>query len=215
MKDNLTEIVFILDRSGSMQALTEDTIGGYNAFIEEQKKQDGEANLTTVLFDDRYEVLHDSVNIKDVKPLTNNEYTARGMTALMDAVGRTINSVGDRLSKMDEADRPSKVIVVITTDGMENASTEFTKKQIKDMITHQTEKYNWQFMFLGANIDAASEAQSIGISPQFASNYCYTKVGTDALYKTMSKTVASYRSTGSVEANWKADLGCSDSTSTQ
>ncbi len=215
MKDNLTEIVFILDRSGSMQRLAEDTIGGYNAFIEEQKKQDGEANLTTVLFDDQYEVLHNGVNIKDVKPLTDKEYTARGMTALMDAVGRTINSVGDRLSKMDEVDRPSKVIVVITTDGMENASTEFTKKQVKDMITHQTEKYNWQFMFLGANIDAASEAQSIGISPQFASNYCYTKVGTDALYKTMSKTVACYRSAGEVNVNWKADLSCADSTSTQ
>lgn len=206
MKDSLTEIVFILDRSGSMSRLTNDTIGGYNAFIEQQKKEPGEAMLTTVLFDDKYELLHDGVVLKDVKPLTDKEYFARGTTALMDAVGRTINDVGNRLSKLDEAERPGKVVVVITTDGMENASKEFSKKQIKDMITHQTEKYNWQFMFLGANIDAASEAESIGIPIAFAANFTASKVGTDALYKTMSKTVTGYRSTGEVSDSWAGDL---------
>lgn len=206
MKENLTEIVFILDRSGSMSSLTDDTIGGYNAFIEQQKKEPGEARLTTVLFDDKYELLHDGVNLNDVAPLTHDEYFARGMTALMDAIGRTVNAVGDRLSKEDETERPGKVIVVITTDGMENASREFTKKQVKDMITCQTDKYNWQFMFLGANIDAASEAESIGINRAFASTYTASAAGTDALYTTMSKTVSNYRGTGDIDCQWATDL---------
>jgi len=136
MKENLTEMVFILDRSGSMSNLTKDTIGGFNTMIENQKKEDGDAVLTTVLFDDMYELLHDGVNIQDVKELTNKEYYARGMTALLDAIGKTINTVGERLSKTKEEDRPSKIIFVITTDGQENSSKEFTQKQIKEMIEH-------------------------------------------------------------------------------
>lgn len=206
MKDNLTEIIFILDRSGSMSFLTDDTIGGYNAFIENQKKVDGEALVTTILFDDRYEVLHNGVDIKTVKTLTREDYYARGMTALLDAIGKTINNVGDRLNKTAEENKPSKVIMVITTDGAENASQEFTRQQIKEMITHQTDVYNWQFMFLGANIDAVSEAQSIGIKGQFASTYTANAVGTDSLYTTMSNTVSTYRSAGKINEDWKEDI---------
>ena len=206
MNKNLTEIVFILDRSGSMGHLTDDTIGGFNTFIENQKKEDGEAVLTTVLFDNQYELLHDGVNLKDVNPLTNKEYFARGTTALMDAVGKTINTIGNRLSNTKEEDKPSKVIMVITTDGAENASMEFTQPQIKEMIEHQTNKYDWQFMFLGANIDAVSTAQNFGISGQFAANYTASSVGTDALYSTLSKSVSCVRGMGVLEDNWKDDL---------
>ena len=206
MKENLTEMVFILDRSGSMSNLTKDTIGGFNTMIENQKKEDGDAVLTTVLFDDMYELLHDGVNIQDVKELTNKEYYARGMTALLDAIGKTINTVGERLNKTKEEDRPSKIIFVITTDGQENSSKEFTQKQIKEMIEHQTNTYNWQFMFLGANIDAVSTAQSFGISGQFASNYTANSRGTDALYTSVSKSVSSFRSMGAVDGDWKKGL---------
>ena len=206
MNKNLTEIVFILDRSGSMGHLTDDTIGGFNTFIENQKKEDGEAVLTTVLFDHQYELLHDGINLKDINPLTNKEYFARGTTALLDAIGKTINTIGNRLSNTKEEDKPSKVIMVITTDGAENASMEFTQPQIKEMIEHQTDKYDWQFMFLGANIDAVSTAQSFGISGQFAANYTANSRGTDALYTTMSKSVSCLRSVGVLEDNWKDDL---------
>ena len=206
MNENLTEIVFILDRSGSMGHLTEDTIGGFNSFIENQKKEDGEAVLTTILFDHEYEILHNGVNIKNVKPLTNKDYSVRGMTALLDAIGRTINIVGERLGKMNERDRPSKVIFVITTDGQENSSKEFTQSQIKKMIEHQTNKYNWQFMFLGANIDAVSTARSFGISGQFASNYVANAIGTDVLYSTLSKSVSDFRTVGKINDNWKDSL---------
>ena len=206
MKDNLTKIVFILDRSGSMQHLTSDTIGGFNGFIEQQKKEDGEALLTTVLFDDRYEVLHDNVPLEAVKPLTDKEYFARGMTALLDAVGKTINTVGGQLSAMQECDRPSKVIFVITTDGMENASREFTHAKIKEMIEHQTNVYSWQFLFLGANIDASAAAESIGIKADFATNYNADSAGTGRMYATVSRSVGSFRHSGIVNKDWSAGI---------
>ena len=206
MKENLTEIVFILDRSGSMSSLTTDTIGGFNSFIDTQKQEDGEAILTTILFDDQYEILHNGVDIKTVKPLTSKEYSARGMTALLDAIGKTINTVGERLNKTNEDDKPSKVIFVITTDGQENSSKEFTQSKVKEMIEHQTNNYSWQFMFLGANIDAVSTAQSFGISGQFASNYTANSVGTDSLYRSVSKSVASYRSDGEISDNWNDEI---------
>lgn len=187
MSNNLTEIVFILDRSGSMASLVTDTIGGYNSMIEQQKKENGEATITTVIFDDRYEMLHDNVNIKQVKNMTDSEYYARGMTALYDAVGKTINSVGHRLSQTKEDKRPSKVIFVITTDGFENASKEFSKSKIKEMIETQQGKYSWTFMFLGANMDAMSEAASIGINPNFARTYTANEVGTQSVYSSLSK----------------------------
>lgn len=206
MKDNLTEIVFILDRSGSMGNLVNDTIGGFNSFIETQKQEDGEAVLTTILFDDKYEILHNGVDIKTVNPLTTKEYSARGMTALLDAIGKTINTVNERLNNTNEEDKPSKVIFVITTDGQENMSKEFKQAQVKEMIERQTNENKWQFLFLGANIDAVSTAQSFGISANFASNYSANSVGTDALYTTLSKSVASYRDMGVMKDDWNKDI---------
>lgn len=194
MNQNLTEMVFILDRSGSMSHLQNETIGGFNSMIEKQKKEPGEAFVTTVLFDGQYELLHDHVNIQDVKPITDREYYARGMTALLDAVGRTINSVGERLSKTPEEERPGHVIFVITTDGAENASREFTKVKVKEMVEHQQDKYSWAFMFLGANIDAVAEAASLGINTDFAKNYTASSVGTNTLYSAMADTVGCMRS---------------------
>lgn len=190
MKENLTELVFILDRSGSMSALTDDTIGGFNSLIESQKAEEGEAFVTTVLFDDKYELLHDHVNIKDVQPLTRKEYFARGMTALLDAIGRTINTIGERLAKTPEEERPSRVVIAITTDGFENASKEFTKKQIKDMIEHQQSKYSWVFMFLGANMDAVSEAESLGIRGTMARTYTNSSRGVETVYTAMSASMS-------------------------
>lgn len=186
MKKNLTEMVFILDRSGSMGHLTNDTIGGFNSMIENQKLESGEAYVTTVLFDDEYEVLHNHVNIKEVKPITRKEYYARGLTALLDAIGKTINVVGNRLAETAEEERPEKVIFVITTDGFENASVEFTKSKIKEMIEHQQDKYAWTFMFIGANMDAVSEASSLGIKSAFSKTYTASKEGTESLYKATS-----------------------------
>ena len=193
MKKNLTEMVFILDRSGSMNRLTEDTIGGFNSMIEQQKKEDGEAYITTVLFDDDYELLHDHVNIQDVEPITRKEYYARGCTALLDAVGKTINLIGTRLSNTPEEERPEKVIFVITTDGMENASMEFTRTRVKDMIEHQQNKYSWVFMFLGANMDAVAEAGNYGISAAFSKTYTASGVGTQSVYECTSKALSDVR----------------------
>ena len=206
MKKNLTEIIFILDRSGSMDLLTEDTIGGYNSYIENQKKEDGEALVTTVLFDERYEILHDGVNIKDIKPITNKEYFARGCTALLDAVGKTITNVGARLNNTPEEERPEKVIIIITTDGKENASVEYTKAKIKEMIEEQTNKYSWQFIFLGANIDAVAEAESMGINSKFASNYGWSSQGVESTFATMDCLTSKYRSTGKIEDNWNENI---------
>ncbi len=164
MKNNLTELIFVLDRSGSMEHLASETIGGFNSLIEKQKKEtEGEVYVTTVLFDDKYELLHDHMNIHDIPRLTDKDYYARGCTALLDAVGRTIDRVGERLSKTAEDQRPSQILFVITTDGYENASVDYTKSKVKDMITLQQNTYSWKFLFLGADIDAVSEADSLGI----------------------------------------------------
>ena len=205
MKKNLTEMVFILDRSGSMQRLTEDTIGGFNSMIESQKKEEGEAFVTTVLFDDQYELLHDHIDIKEIQPITNNKYYARGMTALLDAVGKTINSIGSRLSATPEDERPDKVIFVITTDGMENASREFVKSTVKEMIEHQQSKYSWTFMFLGANMDAVGEAASLGINTDFARTYTASDWGTQSVYNCVSTAMSCVRS---------ADFDSNDANST-
>lgn len=204
MKKNLTEMAFILDMSGSMHRLTDDTIGGYNSLIEKQKKENGEVYITTVLFDDRYIIVNDHVEIKEIKPLTKREYCPEGMTALLDAIGRTVNSIGKRLSETPEEERPEKVIIAITTDGMENASKEFTKIQIKEMIEHQQSKYSWVFMFLGANMDAVTEANSLGIASDFAQTYTANSVGTDSVYTTLNKSLEYIRSeayTGDTNTN--------------
>ena len=214
MKKNLTEMVFILDRSGSMMHLTDDTIGGFNSMIENQKKEEGEAFVTTVLFDDQYELLHDHIDIKEIQPITNTEYYARGMTALLDAVGKTINSIGNRLSATPEDERPDKVIFVITTDGMENASREFVKSTVKDMIEHQQSKYSWTFMFLGANMDAVGEAATLGINTDFARTYTADTWGTQSVYSSVSNAMAYVRSCDSVmdanSASYKAVMDSLD-----
>lgn len=189
MKKNLTEIVFILDRSGSMYSFVDDTIGGFNSMIEKYKTELEEAYITTVLFDDRYQILHDHLNLKEINPITRKEYYVDGCTALYDAVGKTINSVGERLFNTPEDERPEKVIFVINTDGYENASREFTRSKVKEMIEHQQEKYSWGFLFLGTNIDAEKEAESIGISRDFAATYAATSDGLTSSYDAACDTV--------------------------
>lgn len=180
-------IVFILDRSGSMRNLQKDTIEGFNSLIEKQKQETSKATITTVLFDNEYKIIHENVDIKKVKLLTDQDYYARATTALYDAIGITINKVGAYLNSLEESNRPDQVRVVIITDGEENASHEFNKDQIKEMISHQTEKYNWEFIYLGANVDSFKNASSINIGTY--SNYTASDIGTQSVYTTMSSVI--------------------------
>jgi uncharacterized protein YegL len=191
MNTNLTEIIFLLDRSGSMAGLESDTIGGFNAFIQRQCQLDGETRLTAVLFDDQYEVLWNGVDAAAAR--LEDQYYVRGCTALLDAIGKGIQDVGSRLSKTSEESRPGKVIFVITTDGEENASTEFTYEKVKQLISRQQEKYNWEFIFMGANIDAAKEASSIGIDTGKAYSFEGTEKGVECMYETVFEAVAEIR----------------------
>lgn len=191
MNQNLTEIIFLLDRSGSMSGLESDTIGGFNSFIKTQSKL-GDTLLTTVLFDDKYEILHNGIDAKGVT-LSDKEYYTRGSTALLDAVGKTMIDVGLRLSQIKEAERPHKVIFVITTDGMENSSKEFTYDKVNQMITHQREQYNWDFIFMGANIDVVKESEKLGISPDLSMCYEASEEGTQHMYEKVSCMVSSMR----------------------
>jgi uncharacterized protein YegL len=197
MKDGLTEIIAILDNSGSMADLTKDTIGGYNTFIKDQKSITGEATLTTVLFNTNYTVLHDRMNIQKVKQITEKEYHTGGSTALLDAMGKTINDIGLKLHNTAEDERPSKVIVFIITDGEENASKEFTNEKIKEMVELQKNTYNWEFLFMGANIDAFSVAATIGINKDRAFNYSAQRVG--SAQRAMNIAVGNYRQHGNVD----------------
>ena len=206
MKENLTELVFILDRSGSMSGLETDTIGGFNSMLEKQKKESGEAFVTTVLFDDKYEVLHDRYDIKGVNLLTEKEYYVRGSTALLDAIGITINNIGKALSDTNEEDRPGKVLFVIITDGMENSSREFSYEKVKKMVEHQKSKYSWDFIFLGANIDAIKTANSFGISADMATNFVSDSAGTQLNYKIVSEVVSSFRKGKNVDKSWKDEI---------
>ena len=190
MKNNLTEMVFILDRSGSMCGLEGDTIGGFNSMIDNQKKQEGEALVTTVLFDNEYELLHDRVKLSEIKKMTDKEYYVRGCTALLDAVGRTISHISMIRKYIREEDIPQNTIIAITTDGMENASHEYNYEQIKKMI-EEKKKDGWEFLFIGANIDAAEEASRIGISRDRAANYISDSVGTGAVYNALSESMSS------------------------
>ena len=189
MKSNITDITLVVDRSGSMQERRKDAEGGVNAFIEEQAKEPGEAFLTLVQFDTEYEFLHRGVPIDDVP---DYQLKPRGATALLDAVGRAINETGIRLGELKEADRPGLVIFVVTTDGMENSSVEFTKPQIKEMIEHQQTKYGWHFTFLGANQDAFAEAGAMGMKPGAVANFAMDKVA--AAYEMTSRKVSRMRS---------------------
>lgn len=206
MKSDLTEIVFILDRSGSMSGLEGDTIGGYNSFLKTQREVEGEAKVTTVLFDDKYMKLHDRVDINNVNPITEKEYFARGTTALLDAVGKTIIDIGVNLRDTPEEEIPSKVIFVIITDGHENASKEFTYKKVKEMISHQQSKYSWEFIFLGANIDAVKEAGNLGIRASRAANYMADAQGTGVVYSSLADNVVSFRAEGKIEEDWSENI---------
>ena len=203
MKKNLTEIVFILDRSGSMAGLENDTIGGFNAMIEKQKKEAGEAYVSTVLFDHVSEVIHDRVAIAHLTPLTREHYYVRGSTALLDALGRAIHHIGNVHKYAREEDRPEKTLFVITTDGMENASREYTYDRLKTIIQRQKERYGWEFIFLGANIDAAREAARFGIQSDRAANYHADRQGTAVIYEAMSEAVCAVRAARPMCADWK------------
>lgn len=206
MKSDLTEIVFIMDRSGSMSGLEDDTIGGYNSFLKTQRGVEGEAKVTTVLFDDEYIKIHDRVDINNVNPITEKEYFARGTTALLDAIGKTIIDIGENLKDTSEEERPSKVIFVAITDGHENASREFTYEKIKEMISHQQSKYNWEFIFLGANIDAVKEAENLGIKASRATNYIADEQGTGIVYSSLAENVVSFRSKGKIKESWSENI---------
>lgn len=207
MRENLTEMVFVLDRSGSMSGLAVDTIGGFNELIEKQKKIEGDAYVTTVLFDHEYEVLHDHVALEEVAPLTDKEYFARGSTALLDAVGRTIDAVGARLAAAPEEERPAHVVFVITTDGMENSSREYTAQRVRGMIEHQQQKYSWQFVFLGANMDAVSEARNLGISAKYAADFTPSHSGVRKMYSMALHDVVMCTRIGSdMGSAWKSSL---------
>ncbi len=200
---NKAHIVCILDRSGSMQPLTGDTIGGYNSFIEKQRAEAGTAKVTTVLFDDRYETLCDGEAIADVKPLTEKEYYARGTTALLDAVGSTILRIDAAFKKTGICPRSELVIFMIMTDGLENASREFNRAAVKKLVSDAQEMYGWKFIFMGANIDSAAEAGSIGIGRQGAMDYAADSAGVGAAYESAGSAVRSFRAGGRLDDSWK------------
>ena len=189
MKKTLTEIVYILDRSGSMSGLEADTIGGFNSMIEKQKQTGEKAYVSTVLFDDRNEVIHDRVPIEKVDKITNKEYFVRGSTALLDAVGGAIKHIINIHKYAREEDRPDKTIFVITTDGMENASMNYNYEQVKKMIEKEQKEYGWEFIFIGANIDACAEAERFGIRKERAVNYMHDDIGTKLVYEGVSQAM--------------------------
>lgn len=193
MNNKLTEIVFILDRSGSMSGLESDTIGGFNSFIEKQKNEEGEALISTVLFDSSCEVIHDRVDIKNISKLTDKEYYVRGCTALLDAIGGAIHHIGNVHKYAREEDKPGKTIFIITTDGYENASRFYSSSEVKAMVEKQKKKYGWEFLFLGANIDAIETARGFGISEDRAVNYCCDSEGTALNYDVIGKAVSNVR----------------------
>lgn len=203
MKKNLTEIVFILDRSGSMSGLEADTVGGFNAMIAKQKKAEGEALISTVLFDNESEVIHDRVDIREIRPLTEEDYTVRGCTALLDAIGGAIKHIGNIHKYARPEDVPEHTMFVITTDGMENSSRFYSSDKVKRMIKRQKEKFGWEFLFLGANIDAVETAGRFGIGRDRAVNYRSDSKGTRLNYDVLSDAITAVRSSAPLSADWK------------
>ncbi|MCL1926609.1 MAG: VWA domain-containing protein [Syntrophorhabdaceae bacterium] len=209
MKANLTELVFIIDRSGSMGGLESDTIGGFNSMLAKQQTEPGECRITTVLFDDKYEILHDRIDTKAVSPLTEKEYFVRGTTALLDAVGKTIHKIINVQKRTAPGRRAEKVVFIITTDGMENASREFGYGKVKSLIKQQKSRYGWEFVFLGADIDAVDVADRIGIGRNRAQNYSKDRKGIALNYKVLSDTVAAFRAAPQGAAlcdDWSAEI---------
>ena len=203
MKKNLTEIIFILDRSGSMQGLEKDTIGGFNSLIEKQKKIEGDALISTVLFANESKVIHDRVDVKDVKPMTENNYITGGCTALLDAIGNAIHHISNIHKYARKEDVPEHTLFVITTDGMENASRTYTYPKVKELIENQKEKHGWEFMFLGANIDAVNVASYMGIDENRAVNFNCDSEGTDLNYEVLNDAIGVLRECSYVSADWK------------
>ncbi len=199
MKKGLTELVFILDKSGSMGGLEADTIGGYNSMLAKQQAIEGECLITTVLFDNSYELLHDRINIRAVRAITEKEYRVGGSTALLDAIGRTIHKINNAQKNTAEDYRAEKVMFVIITDGEENSSREYTAEKVKAQIQRQKEKYGWEFVFLGANIDAVQTAGRFGIAPDRAIDYLADSEGTELNFKVMASAVATFRKEGKVD----------------
>jgi len=206
MKKNLTELVFILDRSGSMAGLEGDTIGGFNAMIEKQKKEPGEAFVSTVLFDNVSEVLHDRVTLEAVPKMTDRDYTVRGCTALIDAIGGAIKHIGNIHKYARPEDVPEHTMFIITTDGMENASRRFSSDEVKKMIERQKAEFGWEFLFIGANIDAVQTAAQFGIGHDRAVNYHADSQGTQVLYETLCAPISAMRSNKAIDADWGRDI---------
>ena len=203
MKKNLTEMVFILDKSGSMSGLEADTIGGFNGMIERQKKEDGEALVSTVLFSNRSTVIHDRVDLQKIEPMTDKQYRVGGCTALIDAIGGAIHHIGNVHKYAREEDRPEHTVFVITTDGMENASHRYTSDEVKAMVRRQKEKYGWEFLFLGANIDAVETAAHFGISEDRAVTFHSDHIGQSLNYEVVTDAVSSVRCRAPLTREWK------------
>lgn len=203
--NNITELVFILDRSGSMGGLESDTIGGFNALIEKQRKQDGECFVTTVLFDDCIETLHDRVSLGEIQKLTDKDYTVRGCTALIDAIGETVKHISDVHRYIRKEDVPEHTMFVITTDGLENASHRYSSDEVKKLI-EQKKELGWEFLFIGANIDAVETAKHFGIGEDRAVDYRADAAGTRVLYDTVSDAVCAMRSCQPLTAGWSKKI---------
>ncbi len=202
--NGITELVFILDKSGSMAGMVADTIGGFNDMIEKQKKEEGKAYVSTVLFSNSSKVIHDRVDVQEIQPMTEKDYCPGGGTALLDAIGGAIHHIGNVHKYARKEDVPEKTMFIITTDGMENASRVFSSEKVKNMIARQETKYGWEFFFVAANIDAVETASHIGIRKERASNYC--EDGILEMYAVMSDSISEYRSCGSVSDDWNKKM---------
>ena len=206
MKKGLTEMVFILDRSGSMYNMVKDTLGGFNSMIDRQKAEEGEAFVSTVLFANKSQVIHDRVSLKEIQPLTEKEYRVGGCTALIDAIGMAIHHIGNIHKYAREEDVPEHTVFVIITDGLENASTVYTADQVREKVERQKEKYGWEFLFLGANIDAVQTASSFGIDPSRAANYHNDARGVETNFESMTHALRSLRMDSAIPDDWKDDI---------
>ncbi len=206
MKNAITELVFILDRSGSMHGLEKDTIGGFNSMLEEQRKKEGRVLVTTVLFNSDYEILHDRLELDKVPAMTGDDYRVGSCTALLDAIGRTVSHISDIHRYARPEDVPEKTLFVITTDGLENASREYSAEKVRKMIEDKKKEYGWEFLFLGANIDAVGTASRIGISEDRAVNYCCDAPGTSLSYSAVSNAISGFRGKKGISRAWKKDI---------
>ncbi|WP_203332891.1 vWA domain-containing protein [Planococcus beigongshangi] len=206
MRKDKTELIFILDKSGSMAGLEQDTIGGFNALIEKQRKLSGDVRVTTVLFNQAYELLHDRIPLAGVSPLTETEYAVGGTTALLDAIGFAIQKAANAQKGAGEDQRADRIMFVITTDGMENASCEYDYKKVQEMIGKMKGRSDWEFIFLGANIDAIATAKKFGVKEEFAVNYHADAEGTELNFNVLSEAVSSFRIGKSIDPSWKKEI---------